>query len=160
MGQAEQFRELVEDIKTAMLITQAENGKLSGRPMGTAEIDKEGNIWFFTNEFSKKVAEISHESKVLLSYASPSKNSYISVNGIASLVDDKEKIKALWNPMLNAWFPEGLDDPKLLLIKVDPQEAEYWESSSSKIVLGLKMIKAIFKGEVYNEEGEHGKLTV
>jgi general stress protein 26 len=42
-------------------------------------------------------------------------------------------MKELWNPIMKAWFPEGLHDPKILLVKAEPEEVEYWDNSSSKI---------------------------
>jgi general stress protein 26 len=57
------------------------------------------------------------------------------------------------------WFPEGLDDPELALIKVSPVNAEYWDSSSNKMVVLFSMVKAALTGTRY-KEGEHGKLKL
>ena len=66
-------------------------------------------------------------------------------------------MKELYNPAIKAWFPQGLDDPNLALLKVTPLQAEYWDSSSSKMITLLQMAKAIATGEKYNE-GQHGKI--
>jgi len=58
-----------------------------------------------------------------------------------------------------AWFPHGLDDPKLCLVKVMTQEADFWNNSSSKVVVGFNILKAMVTGNKYNE-GEKGKLTL
>ena len=157
--QLEKFKELINEIKTCILITKTDAGKLKGRPMETAHIDEDGSIWFFTNEYSGKVEEISHQHEILLSYSSPSKNSYVVLSAKATLSDDKEKMKQIWNPLMKAWFPEGLNDPKILLVKADPEEAEYWDSSANKIVVLFNMLKAVLTGKVYNE-GEHEKISV
>ncbi|MFI7546199.1 pyridoxamine 5'-phosphate oxidase family protein [Actinoplanes sp. NPDC049599] len=39
---------------------------------------------------------------------------------------DRAKVEELWNPMLKAWFPEGLETPDLRLIKVHAETAECW----------------------------------
>ena len=148
--------ELIEDVRINIFVTMDTNGPLRGRPMSTVKVDEEG-IWFFTNEYSGKSKEISHNNEVFLSYSSPSKNSYVALNGVASLVNDREKIEELWNPAMKAWFPEGLDDPKIQLIKVTPSSAEYWDSSSNKIVIAYNMLKAAVTGEEY-DEGEHGTV--
>ena len=157
--QLEKFKELINEIKTCILITKTDTGKLRGRPMATAHIDEDGSIWFFTNEYSGKVEEISHQDEILLSYSFPSKNSYVVLSAKATLSDDREKMKQLWNPLMKAWFPEGLNDPKILLVKADPEEAEYWDSSSNKIVILFNMLKAALTGKKY-DEGEHGKISV
>jgi general stress protein 26 len=161
-SKAEQIKFLkdkVEDVRIAMLVTVNANHEIHSRPMGTAELDEEGNIWFFTNEYSSKVDEISHENKVVVTYSNPNNNTYLSIKGTASLVDDREKMKKLWNPIIKAFFPDGIDDPKLTLLKVDTEEAEYWDSNSSKMVVGFQMLKAAITGERY-DQGDHGKIQL
>lgn len=152
------FEELIEDIKIAMLVTKSANGKDRGRPMSTAQLDDDGHLWFFTNEFSGKVAEVSVNNEVFLSYASPSRNSYVTINGLAELVDDKTKMSVLWNPVYKVWFPEGLDDPKILLLKITAQEVEYWDGPN-KIAMAVKMLRAYVSGEEF-EGGEHEKISL
>ena len=158
-AQLKKFKELINEIKTCILITKSAGGQLRGRPMATAKVEEDGTIWFFTNEYSGQAEEISHQHEILLSYASPSKNSYVVLSAKAVLSDDKKKIKELWNPILKAWFPEGLNDPKILLVKADPEEAEYWDSSANKIVILFNKLKAAVTGKQY-DEGDHGKLSV
>lgn len=154
----EKFESLINDIKIAMLVTRSSDGKDKGRPMGTAQVDDDGDIWFYTNEFSLKVKEISANNEVFLSYASPSKNRYVAINGTADLVDDKAKMTTLWNEAYKVWFPDGLDDPKLLLLKITPQEVEYWDGPN-KIVLAVQMLKAYFSGKEF-KGGQHEKLSL
>ncbi len=35
-------------------------------------------------------------------------------------------------PFVEAWFPNGKDDPNIGLQRVDPQTVEYWEATSPK----------------------------
>src|SRR5208337_4347672 len=51
---------------------------------------------------------------------------YVSFTGHASVVQDREKMQDLWCPAYRAWFPRGLDDPELALLRVDVERAEYW----------------------------------
>lgn len=155
----EKYKALVDEIKIASLVTNTEKDGLRGRPMSTAAVDEDGSIWFFTNEFTEKVEEINVNDKVLLSYTSLSANAYVMINGTAELVHDKEKMQLLWNPALKAWFPKGLDDPKMKLLKVNPEEVEYWNGSSSKIVFAFQLLKAMVKGETY-KDGEHDKINI
>ena len=156
--QVKKFKDLVVDVNVCMMITKGKNGKLNARPMSNARVDEDGSIWFFTNEYSGMVDEISEENEIFLTYASPSKNSYVSFNAKATLSDDKEKIDELWTPAMNAWFKDGKDDPKILLIHATPIEAEYWDGSSSKIVLFFNMVKAAITGNYTG--GNHAKLTL
>ena len=153
------FKELIDEIKVATFVTYSRNEGMRGRPMSTADVDDMGNLWFFTNEFSGKVDEIERDNDVLISYASRSDNSYVIVKGLSELVNDKAKIESLWNPVLKVWFPEGLNDPAISLLKVEPNEVEFWDGSSNKVVVAFKMLKAYLTGKEY-KDGEHKKINV
>ena len=136
---------LIKDINFAMMTTVASDGQLRSRPMATRLEDKEfdGTIWFFTHDQDGKVHEILENTQVNLGYADPKKNDYVSVSGQATLVKDKAKAKELWSPLYKAWFPDGLDDPHLALIRVDVDQAEYWDSPNSKMVQIAGFVKAL-----------------
>jgi len=152
------LKEKVEDVRICMFTTLDAEGRFSSRPMGTAKVEEDGSIWFFTNEYSLKSKEISRDNEVSLAYSSPSDNTYLYVNGKAELVDDQEKKKAYFMPPVKVWFPDGVDDPNLILIKVTPAFAEFWDSSSSKMVVAFNMLtKAIVTGEK-GDVGDHGEM--
>ena len=155
----EKFKQLVNDVSVCMFTTINDNLELFSRPMVTTKVDDEGNAWFFTNEFSEKVHEISRDNNVYLIYSSPKTNTYVNVKGTCTVVVDRSKIDELWSPALKAWFPEGADDPKLCLLKVVTDNAYYWNHSSSKMSVFFSMIKAIAKKEKI-ESGEVGKLNL
>ena len=144
-----------------MLSTLAEDGTIQSRPMGTQAVDDQGNIWFFTSTSSGKVASIQYHPQINLAYVSPSQGTYISVVGTAKILKDYEKEKELWTPFLNAWFPEGLNDPDLALLKVDVDCAEYWDAPQGKMVQFVGIAKAAISGGPYPAKaGEHGKLDL
>jgi general stress protein 26 len=155
----EKIKNIIETIKIGVLVTKDKDGPIRGRPMATVNIDDDGTLWFFTNEYSGKVEEISEKNEVLISYASKNDNAYVMINGIATLIDDHQKIEEFWKPAMKAWFPKGLDDKKILLIKVEVTEAEYWEGSSSKIVVAYNIGRALATGKQYNQ-GEHKKVKM
>lgn len=154
--------ELLKDVRIAMLTTVADDGSLRSRPMGTQAGEFTGELWFFTSDDSGKVSEIGREHQVGLSYANPEKNSYVSITGTAQVIHDRAKAKELWTPLLKAWFPQGLDDPKLALLRVDVQSADYWDSPSSKMVSLYRLAKAAVTGNPRDAAklGEHGHVAV
>lgn len=124
--------------------------------MGTQQIDLiDGVLWFFTSSESPKAEEILHRKQVNLSYASVEKQRYVSVSGQAYLVRDRAKAKELWNPAAKLWFPDGVDDPTLILLRVDVVAAEYWDSPSSKMVQLYGMAKSALTGKKSSELGEN-----
>ena len=114
--------------------------------MGTQEVEFDGDLWFFTRGDSEKVSDVERDSHVNVSYASPNNQCYISISGTAHLTRDEQKKKELWNPIYKAWFPDGLDDPELALLKISVEQAEYWESPSSVVVRLVGFAKAVVTG--------------
>jgi general stress protein 26 len=92
-------------------------------------------------------------------YAHPGKESYLDVWGNASVVTDMQKIKDKWSPLIKAWFPNGVDDPNLSLLKVSPFDVYYWDAESGKMVAFLKMAIGAVTGKTI-AEGVEGKLAL
>lgn len=151
--------EHIKGIRVAMLTTANPDGSLSSRPMACQEIDFDGSLWFFTSKATGKILSIMKDQHVNLAYVSPSDNRYVSVSGRAEIIEDSEKSAELWNPIFKAWFPQGLDDPNLVLIRVDVENAEYWDSPSSTMVKLVGFAKSILTGESY-KGGENEKINI
>lgn len=151
--------ELIKDVRICMMATLAGDGTIDSRPMATQETEFDGTVWFLSRHESGKVHEIEDDAHVTLIYSDPKNHNFVSAKGKAQISRDKGKIHELWNPMFKAWFPEGEDDPNIAVLKVEIDEAEYWEASSSRLVFGIKYLaKAVTGGKV--EAGEQGKVLV
>ena len=151
--------DLISEIRFAMLTTVAQDGTFDSRPMATQKKEFDGTLCFLTAHDSRTVEEIAADAHVGLMYADPDKQSYVTVKGRANVSRDKAKIHELWNPMYKAWFPGGEDDPQIRVLRVDVDQAEYWEASDSKIVRSLKYLAAAAtKGAV--DVGTHGTVGV
>ncbi|SER55591.1 pyridoxamine 5'-phosphate oxidase family protein [Salipaludibacillus aurantiacus] len=122
----ETLRELIKDIDTAMLTTATEDGLVS-RPMKTQEVEFNGDLWFFTKKETDKYEEILHDQDVNVAYAG---DSYVSVRGRAEIVEDVEKKKEFWNKGHEKIMQTSYDDPEVVLIKVNAEAAEYWDSGN------------------------------
>ena len=165
-GDVEAFaklRAMIKDVEVAMLTTVDPDGALRSRPMATIQFESKGadaqTLWFFTGGHSGKVEALRESGRVNLAYSRPSDNRYVSVCGTAKVLHDGAKAEELWTPAMKAWFPEGLEDPELALIRVDVESAEYWDPPSRAIVQLIGFAKAILTGERW-EPGGHGKIEV
>ena len=142
---------LIKDSQVAMMATADDSGRLfHARPMVAPKLDKqedfEGSLYFFTGATSPKVEEIKANPNVLLTYANPDKQSYVSLSGQATVVRDPAKVDELWTKEIEAWFPDGKSDPNLVLIRFDAEEAEFWDAPN-KFVLGAAYLKSLVTGE-------------
>lgn len=150
--------ELIAGIDIAMLTTAGEDGRLFSRPMATQKVDFDGDLYFFTYDNSPKSVEIQHDAQVNVAYSHPSKNDYVSVSGHAQIVHDQAKMKELWNPIYNAWFPQGLETPHIALLKVTAESAEYWDSPSGLVASVIALAQNALGGE--KKIGDHAKVEL
>jgi general stress protein 26 len=153
------FKKLAEEIRVCMFITNADGDLDHTRPMSTIEVEEDGSLWFFTDIRSIKVEEVATEKQVHLTYAHPGKESYMDVRGTAKIVTDKQQIKDKWSPIVKAWFPDGVDDPNIALLKVQPNHCYYWDAETGKMIQVLKMAVSAIAGKRL-ADGKEGKLSL
>lgn len=141
----ESLHEMLGD-RAIMMVTTIHNGSLFSRPMGLMKMEFDGTLWFFTALDSEKIAEIDRDNRVNASYADHDKGSYVSIFGQCQLLRDAAKAKELWNPFAKTWF-KGPDDPNLVLMRVTPESAEYWDAPNSKMVRLFQLVAGAITGK-------------
>ncbi len=156
----EKLREMIKDIRVAMLTTVAPDGTLHSRPMMTQEAEFDGTLWFLTGQDTAKAGEVAEHRSVNVAYANPDDNRYVSLSGLATILRDREKAEELWSVAYRAWFPEGLDDPNLVLLKVEVEAAEYWDASSGRMLALAGFIRALATDRRFVVGGDHAKVTL
>lgn len=142
-----QLAELIRDVEVAMFTTTGVDGRLYSRPLATQQVAFGGDLWFVITADSPKVAEIALDPRVNVAYASPSKNTYVSVSGCARVVDDRAKIEELWSPAMKLFFPGGKEDPNLRLIHVRADSAEYWDGPGTLLGKALTFVLSAVQDE-------------
>jgi len=138
--------DLISDAQVAMLTTTTREGRHLARPMAVQEVEFDGDLWFFADEDSAKVAHLTASPEVGVSFADPKHHSWTSITGRAYVVHDQAKAEQLYIPTLKAWFPDGLQTPGLVLIKVEADTAEYWEGPTSTTSFALGSLRAAITG--------------
>jgi len=155
-----QLKALIEDIKIGMVTTVDDDGTLRSRPLQTVGVDDDGSLWFFTSASSPKVMETKADGgRVNVSYGNPAKYDFVSVSGTATLSRDRAEMRRMWTKWVEVFFPKGLDDPDLALLRVDVEKAEYWDAPGTAIGRLYAVTKALATG---NTEGiaENRKLNL
>ena len=153
----EKLKDLVSDIDVCLFRTNLKTDDgASCRPMAAINVCDQGNIWFFSEKDSDKNKEIEASNKVQLFFSSPSRSSYLVVNGDAEIIMSEEKIEELWTPAAKIWFKEGKDDPKISVIKVKPTNCYYWDTDGNRMINFFKMVASVVSGTnlVSSTEGE------
>ena len=146
------FLQILKGFDQAMLVTHGSSAGIHARPMAIADTDSDGSLWFITGGDTPKVFELEKDSTILAVMQSSSK--MLSVGGRAELSRDKSKIHELWKESFRVWF-KGKDDPNIVLIRVNPTEAEYWDNSGAQgVKFALKFAAAYLTGQSMSRQGE------
>ena len=158
----EKLFDLIKDTRFGMLTHRHSDGQLHSHPLTTQnkKADEGAMLYFFVPKNGDIARHVASDASVNVAYANTDADSYVSVAGQASLLEDQAKKEELFNPMAKAWFPAGVTDPNLGLLAVKIVEAEYWDVDDSKMVQLFKMAKAAITGETPKDLGEHKKLNV
>jgi general stress protein 26 len=154
--------DLIKDIRFGMLTTTHPNGHLHSRPVTTQnkDIDEADSLWFFMSRSGDPLRDIAAEPEVNVAYAHPGKDAYVSVSGHAAIVEDAAKKQALWSEMAKAWFPGGVNDPDLALVRVQISHAHYWDIKENKLVQLYEMAKAAIGGQRPQHLGRTGEVRM
>jgi general stress protein 26 len=154
---AERFWKALRSDMTMMLgLDGIEDGH--ARPM-TAQVEGDhGPIWFFTARDNALVQLLGRGDRAIATFASKGNDLFATVQGRLSLDNDRAVIDRLWNRFVAAWFEGGKDDPKLALLRLDPESAEIWLDASS-MVAGFKMLIGIDPKQDYKDKVAEVELS-
>ena len=131
----------------------------STRPMSVQKIDDDGNFWFLSSNDSHKDDQLQHDPFVHLLFQGSPYSDFLDIYGIATVIEDKELIKELWEPILKTWFTEGVDDPRISVIKVEPTEGYYWDNKHGNAIAFVKKLAGSVIGKTLDDSIE-GKLKI
>ncbi len=147
--------ELIKDERFCMLTNLDDSGNLVSRPMTPVEMTGNGTIWFLTNKVS---ISSNHIDIVNATFSNESNGTYVSISGSGEISEDKQRIRQLWTPVAEPWFPDGPESDDIVLLVFRPNLAEYWDSPNSKVVRVLAMAASIVAGKPIGL-GEHDTLN-
>lgn len=153
----EKIATLIKKFRFAMLTTKHADGKLVAHPLTIQEAEFDGDLWFLVSKSSSPVKDLAADAEANVSMSSD--DAWLSLSGTAWLSDDREKIKELWNPFVEAWFPEGPEDPDIGILRFAAESAQYWDTPGGKIASVFSLVKAKLTGETY-DGGESGKVEL
>lgn len=154
------IKEIVEKSKNCFFCTRIQTGsRFSTRPMSVQKIDDDGVCWFLSATDSYKNKHIEADNYVQLLFRGEEYSDFLSLYGQATISRDKDKIKWLWEPVLKTWFTEGIDDPRISVIKVTPVDGYYWDTKHGQMVAFAKQLIGSVIGKTLDDSIE-GELRV
>lgn len=138
--------QLIKGIRIAMLTTVDGAGRLVSRPMTTQDVEFDGDIWFIAERDSELAGQIdAGHAQVNVAYAGDS--TWVSISGKARIVNDIEKLREQWNRMTDAYLEGGPENPKNVLLLIESDTAEYWDSPGGKATQLANIAKSLVQGK-------------
>ncbi len=146
--EAKFWKSLQSDMTMMLGLDGLEDGHV--RPM-TAQVEgARGPIWFFSSKDNALVEKLPQGDRAIATFTSKGHDLFATLHGKLSLDNNPATIDRLWNRYVAAWFEGGKSDPKLALLRLDPERAEIWLDASS-IVAGIKLLLGADPKEQYKE---------
>jgi general stress protein 26 len=87
------------------------------------------------------VQQLGQGRRAVAHFAAKDHELFASLDGELVPYNDRGAIDRLWNPYVAAWYEGGKDDPKLQLLRLDPERVQVWLNESGvfaavKLLLG------------------------
>ncbi len=158
MNAIARMKEIADEMPICMFLTRLNERPIPSRPMATQKVDDQGSIWFLSSKSSMKDHDILADPTVQLIYSNMEDSEYMSILGEAEELNDMELKRELWTPMAKTWFPNGVEDPDLAVLRVRAKEGYYWDTKSGKIVSMIKIMASSLTGGG-KDDGIEGKLA-
>ena len=136
---------MIQEIPVAMVVTHWGDGDhLRARPMAVRPVPEEGALYFLTDADAPKSEEIERNDNICIALANSEKQKYVSMTGQAEIIDDRDRVKQIWS-IYDKAFWRNADDPRIRLLRVWPESAEFWEGAGA-IATAVKLVAAGVSG--------------
>jgi general stress protein 26 len=149
--EAKFWKALKSDMTMMLGVEGGEDGHT--RPM-TAQLenDQSGPIWFFTSTDNALVQRLgTGDARAIATFAAKGHELFATVQGSLRVDTDRAVVDRLWNRFVAAWYPGGKDDPKIALLRLDPERGEVWLNGSS-LVAGVKLLGGVDPKKSYRDK--------
>ena len=157
----EKLHGLLKDFSTVMLVTM-DGGEFHARPMAVARVDENTDLWLFTSRDSAKVREIEADPRVQV-IGQNGWTSCVVLAGHCHVEENRALIREMWKPAFKVWFPDGAEDPNIVLLHIKGKRAEYWDSTGlNRLSYLYQSIKAVATGTTpeIREGDQHGTVAL
>ena len=132
--------DVLDGVRSGML--GLAKGDAGMQPMTHFPDAKAGVIWFISSTETDLVTSLGMGQAAQYVVIADDHDAHVSLRGKLHLVHNSAKLNDLWGPFAAAWFEGGREDPRIALLRFDPEVAEIWASSASTLKVGFEVIRA------------------
>jgi len=144
---------VLEGQRFAMVTIAGPRG-LRSRPLTLLE-QEDAVLRFLVSKQSEWVQDLAGPmASVQVSFADPGDNTYVALQGHATVDESRDTVQRLWNPAAEAFF-EGPDDPNAVALECAINDGEWWDGPSTKVGMVVSLVKRAVTGD---EPGQSGSV--
>ena len=143
----EKIRQLATAARVGLLGTSEGHMPLEVRPMSVQHVDAAGNLWFLSARSSLQNRQISRHPQAQLLFSNPGASEFLSLQGRAFVTDSRPLKEKYWSPLATGWFPGGIDDPELTVLRFQPEQGHYWDTEYGKTITLLAVVAGALTGQ-------------
>lgn len=122
-----------KEVKGSPFVMLGLDGARDGhaQPM-TAQFDGDSHtFWFFATRDNGLIAALGQSHRAIATFTGKGHDLFASIHGVLSEATSPEMIEKLWNSHVAAWYEGGKDDPRIALLRLDPEKATIWKGGTS-----------------------------
>ena len=119
----------LQQFENAMLVTFHGEKPPSARPMQIGEVDDDGTVWFLSRSGTSMMDAVEQDARVAV--VCQRADDFVSLSGVAETYQFPNKLKEIWRPRFDRWFPDGPDTTDLVALRVVPVEVDRWDEKGS-----------------------------
>ena len=124
------------------------------QPM-TAQLDKDadGKFWFYTDK-QNRLAPV---GPAMAQFSSKGHDLFACISGTLVEETDPAVIDRYWSKQVAAWYEQGRDDPNLMMLRFELDDAEIWEAD-----LSIKGVFRLMTGHRIKSDdlGDHAEVNL
>jgi general stress protein 26 len=156
-GAGAKLVELLKTFSDGILVTHGGSEDFHSRPMAIALVEPNGDVWMLSGASSDKVREVKADARAQI--VCQSSSAFLTLTGRANVNRNRAKLDELWKDSYKTWFPQGKDDPNLVLIQLRAEEGEWWdERGINRLKYVIATVKAFATGTTPQLDGsQHGR---
>jgi general stress protein 26 len=129
------------------------------QPMTAFAEPESGQIWFFTRNDTDLARATLNGAAAMFVVQAKDQELQACIGGALRAVRDADRIDKYWGPMVAAWFPDGKDDPRLVMLRLDVADAQVWLSEQGPLKFAFEIAKANLTGKE-PDVGSHASLDL
>jgi len=99
-------------------------------------------IWFFTRTDTDLARDVGEGSPAMFVFQAKDQDVQACIGGELSVDPDRARIEKYWNAAVAAWYPDGRDDPRLTMLRLDCSDAQVWISNVGPVRYAWEVARA------------------